>query len=87
VGGTGRQVDLVLSSAFARLVPGGCLAVNVATVGGLAAAYETLKKLAGSVQLWNVAISRGIEQMDQVRFEAVNPTYLLTVIKTAEGLD
>jgi precorrin-6Y C5,15-methyltransferase (decarboxylating) len=87
VGGTGRQVDLVLSSAFARLVPGGCLAVNVATIGGLATAYETLKKLAGSVQLWNVAISRGIEQMDQVRFEAINPTYLLTVTKTAEGLD
>jgi precorrin-6Y C5,15-methyltransferase (decarboxylating) len=87
VGGTGRQVVLVLSTAFARLVPGGRMAVNVATIGGLATAHETLKKLAGSVQLWNVAISRGIEQMDQVRFEAINPTYLLAVSKTTEGPD
>jgi precorrin-6Y C5,15-methyltransferase (decarboxylating) len=87
IGGTGRQVVLVLSSAYTRLVPGGRMAVNVATVGGLATAYETLKKLAGTVQLWNVAIARGIEQMDQVRFEAINPTYLLAVTKTAEGPD
>lgn len=87
IGGTGRQVVLVLSAAYARLVPGGRMAVNVATVGGLATAYETLKKLAGSVQLWNVAIARGIEQLDQVRFEAINPTYLLAVTKTAEGPD
>ena len=87
VGGTGRQVVLVLSTAYARLVPGGRMAVNVATVGGLATAHETLKKLAGAVQLWNVSIARGIEQMDQVRFEAINPTYLLAVTKTAEGPD
>ena len=37
-------------------------------------AHETLKKLAGEVQVWNVLIARGIEQMDRVRFEAVNPT-------------
>ncbi len=36
VGGTGRQVDTVLNAAYARLVPGGTLAVNVATIDGLA---------------------------------------------------
>ena len=36
VGGTGRQVDLVFSAAFARLCPGGSMAVNVATIEGLA---------------------------------------------------
>src|SRR5262249_24423572 len=50
VGGTGRQVGSVLSAAYARLRPGGRLAVNVATVDGLAAALETLKSLAGQVQ-------------------------------------
>jgi precorrin-6Y C5,15-methyltransferase (decarboxylating) len=34
-----------------------------------------------------VAIARGIEQMDQVRFEAIHPTYLLAVVKTTEGPD
>jgi precorrin-6B C5,15-methyltransferase / cobalt-precorrin-6B C5,C15-methyltransferase len=81
VGGTGRQVDLVLSAAYARLVLGGTLAVNVATIEGLAAAYQTLKALAGSVSVWNVSIARGIEQMDRLRFEAIAPTFLLSVIR------
>ena len=87
VGGTGRQVDAVLSASFARLIPGGRLAVNVATIDGLAAAYAALKRLAGEVRLWNVSISRGIEQMDRVRFESVNPTFLLAVVKEAEASD
>lgn len=87
VGGTGRQVDAVLTSAYARLAPGGRMAVNVATIDGLASAYQTLRTLAGSVRLWNVAVARGIEQMDRVRFDAVNPTFLLAVNKQVEGSD
>ena len=82
VGGTGRQVVEVLTTAYARLGSGGRMAVNVATIDGLAAAHATLKKLAGNVQVWNVGISRGIEQMDSVRFEAMNPTFLLAVSKS-----
>lgn len=87
IGGTGRQVDPVLSAAFARLAPGGRMAVNVATVDGLATAHHTLKKLAGEVRLWNISIARGIEQMDRVRFEAMNPTFLLAVTKIDEVAD
>jgi precorrin-6Y C5,15-methyltransferase (decarboxylating) len=81
VGGTGRQVDLVLSAAYQRLCQGGSLAVNVATIEALAAAYHTLKGLAGQVRVWNVSIARGIEQMDRLRFEAIPPTFLLAVTK------
>lgn len=87
VGGTGRQVDAVLNAAFARLAPGGRLAVNVVTIDGLATAHRTLKALAGEVQLWNVAVARGIDQMDRVRFEAINPTFLLAVVKPSEAAD
>jgi precorrin-6Y C5,15-methyltransferase (decarboxylating) len=87
VGGTGRQVVLVLNAAYAHLAIGGRMVVNVATIDGLATAHETLKKLAGEVQVWNVLIARGIEQMDRVRFEAVNPSYLLAATKTAEAGD
>jgi precorrin-6Y C5,15-methyltransferase (decarboxylating) len=87
IGGTGRRVDAVVTAAFARLVPGGRIAVNVATVDGLATAYQTLKGLAGEVHLWNISIARGIEQMDRVRFEAVNPTFLLAATKEAEPGD
>ena len=65
VGGTGRQVDLVLSAAYARLVPGGAMAVNVATIEGLATAYQTLKALAGAVQR--------LERVDLARDRADGP--------------
>jgi precorrin-6Y C5,15-methyltransferase (decarboxylating) len=87
VGGTGRQVDLVLSASYDRLCKGGSLAVNIATVEGLASAYHTLKSLAGAVRVWNVAIARGIEQMDRLRFEAVAPTFLLAVTKQDQSDD
>jgi precorrin-6Y C5,15-methyltransferase (decarboxylating) len=81
VGGTGRQVAPVLTAAYDRLVAGGRLAVNVAAIDSLAAAHQTLKALAGEVQLWNISVARGIDQMDRVRFQAVNPTFLLAVTK------
>ena len=87
VGGTGRQVVAVLSTAFDRLVSGGRMAVNVATIDGLATAHESLKRLAGSVQVWNISVARGIDQMDRVRFEAMNPTFLLVATKTPEIAD
>ncbi len=87
VGGTGRRVDEVVKAAFARLAPGGRIVVNVATVDGLATAYQTLRAMAGRVDLWNISIARGIEQMDRVRFEAVNPTFLLAATKESEAGD
>jgi precorrin-6Y C5,15-methyltransferase (decarboxylating) len=87
VGGTGRQADLVLNTAFARLCQGGSIAVNVATIEGLAAAYHTLKNLTRDVRVWNISIARGIEQLDRLRFEASAPSFLLAVTKQDESQD
>ena len=81
VGGTGRRVDHVLTAVYERLTPGGRMVVNVVTIDGLATAHETLQRLAGDVQLWNISIARGINQMDRVRFEAATPSFLLAVTK------
>lgn len=87
VGGTGRQVAPVLRAAFTRLVPGGRMAVNVATIDGLSTAMETLRALAGEVQVWSINLARGIDQMERVRFEAANPTFLLAVTRGDEPSD
>ena len=87
VGGTGRQPDQVISAAYHRLCPGGSLAVNVATIEGLASAYQILKGLAGAARVWNLSICRVIEQMERLRFEALPPTFLLAVNKQDQGDD
>jgi precorrin-6Y C5,15-methyltransferase (decarboxylating) len=84
VGGTGRRVDQVLSAVYDRLSPGGRMVVNVVTIDGLATSYETLRRLAGNVHLWNISIARGIDQMDRVRFDAATPSFLLAITKPDE---
>jgi precorrin-6Y C5,15-methyltransferase (decarboxylating) len=81
VGGTGREVARLLEAAWAALRPGGRLVANVATVESLSSTYEALKRLAGSVQALLVNLARGNEQLESLRFEAVNPTFLLSVAK------
>ncbi len=81
VGGTGREVARLLEAGFAALRIGGRLVVNVATLETLSATYATLKHLAGGVEVLMVNLSRGTEQLETLRFEAVNPTFLLRVCK------
>jgi precorrin-6Y C5,15-methyltransferase (decarboxylating) len=81
VGGTGREVGKVLEAAYAALRPAGRLVINVATLESLNATYAALKTLAGHVQVLLLNIARGTEQLETLRFEAVNPTFLLAVTK------
>jgi precorrin-6Y C5,15-methyltransferase (decarboxylating) len=88
VGGTGHEIARLLQAAYAALRPGGRLVVNVATLESLSATYNALKALGQPVQVLLVNVARGTEQLETLRFEAVNPTFLLGVIKTsASGQD
>jgi precorrin-6Y C5,15-methyltransferase (decarboxylating) len=81
VGGTGKEVGGLLEAAYQALRPGGRLVVNLATLEALSQTYATLKQLAGSVSALLVSVARGTEQLETLRFEAVNPTFLLWVQK------
>ena len=59
--------------------------VNVATLESLSATSGVLKRLAGGVQVLLVNVARGTEQLETLRFEAVNPTFLLNVGKPPKG--
>jgi precorrin-6Y C5,15-methyltransferase (decarboxylating) len=83
VGGTGHEVARLLEAAYAALRQGGRLVVNVATLETLGATYGVLKKLARPVEVLLVNVARGVEQLETLRFEAVNPTFLLRVVKTS----
>lgn len=81
VGGTGKEIARLLEAAYTALRPGGHMVVNVATLENLNAIYAVLKTLARSVQVLLVNVARGVEQLETLRFEAVNPTFLLSVAK------
>ncbi|MFN4261584.1 MAG: precorrin-6y C5,15-methyltransferase (decarboxylating) subunit CbiE [Gemmataceae bacterium] len=85
VGGTGKEVARLLESAYQALRPGGHMVVNVATLEALNATYVALKQLAGAVHVLLVNIARATEQLETLRFEAVNPTFILSVRKLSKA--
>jgi precorrin-6Y C5,15-methyltransferase (decarboxylating) len=85
VGGTGKEVGRLLEAAYAALRPGGRMVVNVATLEALSATYAALRTAAGTVEVSLVNVARGVEQLETLRFEAVNPTFLLAVGKSSKA--
>ena len=81
VGGIRKEAARLLDAAFKVMRPGGRLVVNIATLEGLTSVYAALKEIASPVQGMMVNIARGTEQLENLRFEALNPTFLLTVTK------
>jgi precorrin-6Y C5,15-methyltransferase (decarboxylating) len=84
VGGNGGEVARLLEGSFTALRPGGRLATNVGTMEMLTATYAVLKRLASRVEVLLMNLSRGVEQLEALRFEAVNPTFLLCVQKPSD---
>jgi precorrin-6B C5,15-methyltransferase / cobalt-precorrin-6B C5,C15-methyltransferase len=81
IGGNGGEVSRLLEAAYAALRPGGRLVANVGTLEMLTLTYETLKRLAPGVSVVLMNLSRSVEQLEALRFEAVNPTFLLRAVK------
>jgi precorrin-6Y C5,15-methyltransferase (decarboxylating) len=81
IGGNGGEVSRLLEASFIALRPGGRLVVNVGTLEMLNLTYETLKRLSPGVSVLLMNLSRSVEQLEALRFEAVNPTFLLRVVK------
>jgi len=81
IGGNGGEVTRLLEESFKVLRPGGRLVVNVATLEMLSSTYGALKRLAPQISVLMVNIARSVEQMEALRFEAVNPTFVLRAVK------
>lgn len=80
-GGDGREVAGVLEEAWRVLRPGGQMVVHVATVENLSSTYAVLRRLSREVRALLVQVARGMEQLESLRFESLNPTFLLAVGK------
>lgn len=81
VGGTGRAVQTIAESAFEKLRPGGRIVVNVGSIDNVGAIHEVLRRLAGDANAWMFNISRGTQQLVRLRFESLNPSFLLSAVK------
>ena len=81
VGGSGRQVTTLVEDAFRRLKSGGRLAASVGSIENLSAVHQQLRSGGSEVRVWMINIARGAEQMERVRFIALNPAFLIAAVK------
>ncbi len=81
VGGSGREISRMVELAYAQLKPAGRLVANVGSIENLAEVHASLLRVTPDVGVWMINIARGTHQMGRVRFEALNPTFLLGVVK------
>jgi precorrin-6B C5,15-methyltransferase / cobalt-precorrin-6B C5,C15-methyltransferase len=81
VGGSGRDVAMLVEKAWEPLVPGGRLVTACNSIENLAAVHALLRARSSDAAYWMVNIARGIEQLDRIRFEAINPVFLIAATK------
>ncbi len=74
IGGSGGQLPDLIALAQARLRPGGRLVVNLVTLDSLATALTLLP----AAQLVQLQVSRAVPILETLRFQALNPVFILT---------
>lgn len=85
VGGTGRHVADIVEQAFARLRPGGRIVAHVGSLEGIAEVHAALVRAAGDADVWLMQLARGNCQLERLRFESLNPSFLVRGVKAARG--
>jgi precorrin-6Y C5,15-methyltransferase (decarboxylating) len=80
-GGSGREISRLVDLAYERLRSHGRLVANVGSLENLAEVHATLQARTADVKVWMINVARGTHQLERVRFDALNPTFLLAVVK------
>jgi precorrin-6Y C5,15-methyltransferase (decarboxylating) len=81
IGGTGREIVGLIEAVYPRLKVGGRLVCHLGSVDNLTRSHEALHALGSDPLVWMINLARGTSQMDRIRFESLNPTFLLSAIK------
>ncbi|MEL6270036.1 MAG: precorrin-6Y C5,15-methyltransferase (decarboxylating) subunit CbiT, partial [Chloroflexota bacterium] len=74
IGGSGEHMTEIVKYVVERLRDGGRLVLNVVTLESLAAVRQTLP----TAKVNQVNIQRGVPIADALRFEALNPVFIIT---------
>lgn len=81
VGGSGRGISRLVDAAFDRLKVGGRLVATMGSIDNLAEVHVLLRRRGAEVKVWMMNLARGNYQLERVRFESLNPTFLVAVVK------
>lgn len=81
VGGSGRGISRLVEAAYGCLRPGGRLVATMGSIDNLAETHRMLHSLSPQVKVWMFHIARGQYQMERIRFQSLNPVFLVATVK------
>lgn len=81
VGGSGRGVSGLVDAAYGRLKVGGRLVVTMGSIDNVSQTHQLLHGYRLDVKVWMLHFARGNYQLERVRFESLNPTFLISAVK------
>jgi len=81
IGGDGKEVAGMIEPAYTALRDQGRLVIHVTVLEMLHAVYTRLKGFNTQLETWLIQYARGVEQLEMLRFESVNPSFMLKVRK------
>lgn len=79
--GSGKEIARLAELAFDRLNPGGRFVANVVSIQSLEEVTEALYKKTSHVDVRMINIARGKPQLERLRFEALNPCWVVSAAK------
>lgn len=86
IGGSGGHLPEILNAVVQRLKPQGHLVVNLAVLERTHEVYHSLKELGWAVEIVMVNAARSKEMPDDtVRFESLNPVFIVTARREGQG--
>ena len=81
LGGDAHNARQVLHAAWQALLPGGRLLAHCILLSSLEAARKKLGELGGTVELQSIQAAQAVPTGEDVRFEAMNPVFLVLAQK------
>jgi len=85
IGGSGRQVVGLCEAAYARLRIQGRIVVTMGSLENVVDVHAFLRQRTSCLNVLMVNLARGFYQFDRVRFQSLNPTFVVSAVKVREN--
>jgi len=85
IGGSGRQVVGLCEAAYGRLRIHGRIVVTMGSLENVVDVHSFLRQRTNRLNVLMVNLARGFYQFDRVRFQSLNPTFVVSAMKVREN--
>ncbi|MGQ9504596.1 MAG: precorrin-6y C5,15-methyltransferase (decarboxylating) subunit CbiE [Thermogutta sp.] len=81
IGGSGRQIVGLCEAAYARLRRRGRIVLTMGSLENIVDVHSFLRQHTNCLNVLMVNLARGFYQFDRVRFQSLNPTFVVSAVK------